>query len=202
MKITNASIDLEGFHVPVFTEHNEFGNPEETTTIDWGDFDNDGDLDLAVGNKGSFFCLNYLFVNDGSGNFVGGQEFGIGMSVTTDVEWGDCDNDGYLDLAVANYGESNKIYTNDQAGGFNEMLLPGSDHTLDLVWGDYDNDGDLDLAESNDLGEQNYLYVNDAGSFTKNPEFGIDTSTTLAWSDYDMDFYLDIAVGNTNIENL
>ncbi|MCK4546180.1 MAG: VCBS repeat-containing protein [Candidatus Eisenbacteria sp.] len=77
----------------------------------WGDYDNDGDLDLFVSNGSGF---NKLFRNDGAGSFydattgpLGAVYGGMGAA------WADYDGDGDLDLCVANLGAANKLFRND-----------------------------------------------------------------------------------------
>ncbi|MBZ0268069.1 FG-GAP-like repeat-containing protein, partial [bacterium] len=79
--------------------------------IAWGDFDNDGDLDLYVSNWQE---ANRLFRNDNDGAFTdvaGGvlADVGRGQSGT----WADYDNDGDLDLFLTNQGEANQLLRND-----------------------------------------------------------------------------------------
>ncbi|GAF70923.1 unnamed protein product, partial [marine sediment metagenome] len=121
--------------------------------IAWGDYDNDGDLDLALtGRDDDSNCYSRVYRND-SGAFT---DINAGMVtvLNSTIAWGDYDNDGDLDLAVAGrcYGGvsewESKIYRNN-AGNFVDIGatitgLAGSS----FAWGDYDNDGDLDLAVS------------------------------------------------------
>ncbi len=129
-----------------------------TQAAAWADFDNDGDLDLYVGNESrvafepgaqSFPCQ--LFVNQGDGTFADRART---AGVTNDryckgVAAGDFDNDGDVDLYVSNNGP-NRLYRNDGNLIFTDVTE--SANTADpagrsfATWFfDYDNDGWLDL---------------------------------------------------------
>ena len=175
----------------------------------WGDYDNDGDLDLFVVNQQSGNCL---YRNNGDGSF--GEI--IDSPVVNDVgsseggSWGDYNNDGYLDLFVANrYGENNFLYANNSDGTFSKVLsgdiVNDGGRSRGGSWGDYDNDGDLDLFVTN-YSEDNFLYANDgAGNFTKITvgvvvsDGGI--SHGASWGDYDNDGDLDLFVANWEYQN-
>lgn len=140
---------------------------------DWGDYDNDGDADLVVGNlghpdwRGGFSNPSLVYRNSGAANGFAFEEvhrkLGIKFfEMNAGVMWLDLDNDGYLDLWHCQYayqaaggGEPkrlSRIYRSDGEAGeyrFRDITW----HTGALVhgaWtaarGDFDRDGDLDLV--------------------------------------------------------
>ena len=133
-----------------------------TQTATWGDYDNDGDLDLFIGNEstpdgGLHPCE--LYSNNGDGTFdevsaqVGLRAIGYVKSVT----WGDYTNDGWIDLFVSRYQDTNLLFQNlgpDSSGAvkFVEVsALAGVEEPIDSFpswFFDYDNDGWLDLFVS------------------------------------------------------
>ena len=126
-------------------------------SLAWGDCDSDGDLDLAVaGETGSGYITR---VYENVGGAFDGTEIATGLTGVAycSLAWGDADNDGDLDLAVAGFsgsGRVTKIYENDGAGGFTEfpgLDLTGVSHCF-LAWGDAEGDGDLDLAVAGETG--------------------------------------------------
>ncbi len=169
----------------------------------WGDYDNDGDLDLFVANAGGE--NNFLYRNDGAAGFFkittgaivnsGGNSFG--------ASWGDYDNDGDLDLFVSNDGGNNFLYENNGNGSFTRIntgaIVEDGSRSFGSSWGDYDNDGDLDLFVAK-LGDD-ALYRNNGGdSFTKVTAGEIVQAGRLTygaiWGDYDNDGDLDLFAAN------
>jgi len=124
-----------------------------TSTAGWGDYDNDGDLDLFVGNETSakIQAPCQLFRNDGDGTFYDvAERAGVqNLGYTKGVAWGDYDGDGKLDLSVSNLHDENRIYHNLGDGRFEDvagklgMKLPIE--SFGTWFWDYDNDGSLDL---------------------------------------------------------
>ncbi|MFH1723823.1 MAG: FG-GAP-like repeat-containing protein [Elusimicrobiota bacterium] len=173
------------------------GTGGDSYGIAWGDYDGDGDLDLAVANGGSED--EYIATNNGDGTFStftltdsGGDSRGLA--------WGDFDNDGDLDLAVANAGsEDEYVARNDGGGTFSTFTLTGSaGDSQGVAWGDYDNDGDLDLAVANASGQAEYIATNNGdGTFSTSTLAGSGgNSYGIAWGDYDNDGDLDLAIAN------
>ena len=115
------------------------------------DFNRDGWLDIYVTNSAG---PNALYVNRGDGTFENvAVEAGVadGGSQGHGAAWGDYDNDGWLDLYVANFGSS-RLYRNNGDQTFTDVTSqagvsdPSEEYrTTGAVWGDYDNDGFLDL---------------------------------------------------------
>ncbi|HAH08046.1 MAG TPA: hypothetical protein DCM05_16235, partial [Elusimicrobia bacterium] len=83
-----------------FTKAALAGTSDNTRGIAWGDYDNDGRLDLALSNYagGNVRVLH----NDGGGAFTVHAQGGTSGN-NNGIAWGDYDNDGDLDLAVAVY---------------------------------------------------------------------------------------------------
>ena len=121
---------------------------DATYSVAWGDYDGDGDLDLAVGNA----CTpNRLYRNDGGVLTASAVWSSAEADDTYSVAWGDYDGDGDLDLAVGNADTPNRLYRND-GGVLTTSAVWSSaeaDATYSVAWGDYDGDGDLDLAVGN-----------------------------------------------------
>jgi len=177
----------------------------------WGDYDNDGHLDLFVTNRSG--QVKFLYRNKGDGTFVritngdivdrGGRSRGS--------SWGDYNNDGNLDLFVANIeSQNNFLYRNNGDGTFSKItagkIVKDGGNSRGSNWGDYDNDGDLDLFVTNQSGQSNFLYRNNGnGTFTRITDGQIvndgGDSIGSSWGDYDNDGDLDLFVTNRNGEN-
>ena len=171
----------------------------------WGDYDNDGNLDLVLITDG---LPNYLFHNNGSGSFseVPDAEIVSTIGAFRSVCWVDYNRDGYLDLFSTAIGLApRQLYENLHDGTFRHITggdfldVPGT--FLSTVWGDYNNDGWPDLFLPNNGEEDlvsNYLYRNDAeGVFTRVGEGilnGNSNGAAADWGDYDNDGDLDLFV--------
>jgi hypothetical protein len=160
--------------------------------VTWGDYDNDGDLDLFVASQQH----NALFINDGTGNFTKSPCPTMLDSLNSYAgAWADHDRDGWLDLAVVNW-TTLSMFHNDQGGCFTDSLCGVSSDLQggqQVSWADYDNDGDLDLFVCQY--PQSRLLRNEGNSCF------LDVSSILqirlnshgvAWGDYNNDGYLDL----------
>ncbi len=187
-----------------------------STNLAWGDYDNDGDLDLYVTNWGTAITnpINALFQNQGDGSFID-QAAGAGVDDNRNnlsAAWGDYDNDGDLDLYVTSFfSEQDHLYNNNGDGTFTEVgrsrgliNLERRGSVTSIAWGDYNGDGYLDIY----LGKYyfaNVLYHNNGdGTFTPVTDLDVgdrrDTNAAL-WADYDNDGDADLYTINREQEN-
>jgi VCBS repeat protein/ASPIC/UnbV protein len=185
------------------------------TGYSWGDFNNDGFLDLLVTKYGG---NSILYRNSGIGgvfNSVAAGDVSADVDYHTTVGAGDYDNDGYLDLLVsagqlAPTARANVIYHNNGDGTFSRVS--GGTVTNHLgysrvnAWADYDNDGFLDFfvddhGDSSDHGGKNLLFHNNGdGTFAKILSGAVVSDVGVAfdvrWADYDNDGFMDLLVVN------
>jgi len=175
----------------------------------WGDYDNDGFVDLVVAalfGQGGISTPNRLFHNNGDGTFT---EVTTGPQVTTNDShhhptWSDYDGDGDLDLFFASGAvgatKLDRMYRNQliETGTATFTAITTGIIATDprdsqvLSWVDYDNDGDLDLYAINYTSVPNQLYRNDGASFTKITTAGpisteMGSSHGVVWGDFDND---------------
>jgi hypothetical protein len=207
------------------------------------DYDRDGYLDLFVTRYNAFTvqgnkkCYNYaggreycgpgdysplsskLYHNDRRGHFTDvSSKSGIGVSAGNGlgVVCADFDNDGGIDIYVANDKTPNHLWMNQHDGTFKEVaLLAGAAYNADgkalsgmgVTAADFDHDGDEDIFVTNLTGEPNSLFQNDSKANFEdvtnvyrlgNPSFA-STGFGTRWFDYDNDGHLDLFVANGEV---
>jgi PKD repeat protein len=172
----------------------------------WGDFDNDGDLDVLITGDSLRGAISAILRND-QGSFV---DIGANLQPLSNsrAAWGDFDSDGDLDLVIAGIaydgvtGVVTKLYRNDGMNVFTDIHAPivGLDFGA-VAWGDYDNDNKLDLAITGIIGESPYtrltrIYHNKGNSVFEEITTGIPGTTvgSLDWGDFDNDGDLDLLI--------
>jgi hypothetical protein len=134
----------------------------------WGDYDNDGDLDLFVANNDWQYSV--LYRNNGDGTFQDVSEAaGLHdwLGYATGANWLDYNLDGWLDIFLVNRDDDNRLYRNNGDGTFTDYRLAAGvadDRDSDgSTVGDYDNDGDPDIYVVSgiwDSGTPNLLFQN------------------------------------------
>lgn len=177
-------------------------------TGSWGDFDNDGDLDLAVigdlsVDQGTnlYIPITKLYKNEGDNQYAE-VEAGFEQLHVGNLNWVDYDLDGDLDLFVsgnqANGTPLSKLYRNDGADTFTEVVtsIPGFIEPA-MDWGDYDSDGDLDLfisGRNSSWQAFSRLYRNDGGDVFTPVNLNIQPhwAGMIKWGDFDNDGDLDL----------
>lgn len=193
--------------------------------IDVGDVNGDGFVDIIVANTGTEGAQNRLLINDGKGffkdeTFKNGQPYRLPAikDNSRGVKFVDVDNDGDLDIVVANVafpltctGQQNRILINDGKGFFREetsLRFPVDKNSSRAVAvGDLDGDGDMDIVLANRVdtrcysSPQNRVWLNKGnGFFVDQTEvrFPVDSDSTrcLDIGDVDNDGDLDIIFGN------
>ncbi len=177
----------------------------ELGSATWTDINNDGLLDLFVtgsldgesGNVHKYLMYrqnaNHSFTSIDMGQLSDDQERGSASS------WADYNNDGFLDVAIANTSGPCRLYRNNGDETFSLQAGTGFDaaNTFGVYWADYDNDGLLDIyAPSITL---HALYSNNGdGTFTKDVSTAVSTTGTVisaTWMDINNDGLLDLVTG-------
>lgn len=185
----------------------------KTVGVVWWDWEQDGDLDAFVANQdgdANGFYRNvggrFADIADSLGISERGRPAdrgGVGPAL------GDFDNDGDLDLFVANYGPD-ALYRDD-GGRFTNVAEPmglaGDYHSTSAAWGDMDHDGRLDLFVVSYLAGQrdtpDHFFRNVGTHFIDVMPSSIaadNGSHGVAWADFDRDGDLDLALTNNHVQ--
>lgn len=182
-----------------------------TAAIALGDVDGDGDLDIVTGNVAS---PNRLYLNNGTLDpFTGvvGTDISSDARYTYSIALGDVNGDGRLDVAVGNYGATNRLYLNNgTADPFNGVvgtdISTDANATLSIALGDVNGDQRLDVVSGN-AGETNRVYLNNGSADPFNGVAGSDISSdklhtyAVALGDVNGDRRLDLISGNAGEPN-
>jgi hypothetical protein len=229
-----------------FTKESGTDDPRWTTSASFFDYDRDGWLDLMIVNYADFsvtnspncyavttardYCTprvfrapgNRLFHNKGKGVFEDvtvaagiDKEFGHGLGVVT----ADFNDDGWIDIYVANDGDPNQLWINQKNGTFaNDALLAGAavnrngqtEAGMGVDAGDFDGNGTDDIFVTHLMDETNTLYVNLGQALfedrTREAGLGMPgrrfTGFGTTFFDYDNDGWLDLFVTNGAVQLL
>ncbi len=151
------------------TVHAGLGEPIATQSAAWGDFNNDGFVDLFVAGEYLDTSVDGLFApevngqgpdlrnrcrlyqNRGDGTFVdvAAKAGVLNQRYAKGAAWGDFDDDGWIDLYVSNFGAPNRLYHNQGDGTFVDVApklgVDAPRNSFACWFWDYDNDGRLDL---------------------------------------------------------
>ncbi len=178
--------------------------------VTWGDFTNDGKLDLYITRY--FSKSKFLFRRDSvEFTMINSSPIATDQSSSTGCSWGDYDKDGWIDMFVSNgQNQNNALYKNNGNGTFTKIttgaIVNDGGDSRGCQWGDYDNDGWLDLFVVNYQGQLCFLYKNNGnGTFTKitnvAPVQYVGWGAGCSWADYDNDGWLDLMVTYNNDNN-
>jgi hypothetical protein len=177
------------------------GNFSQSVAV--GDFNGDGNLDLAVTNPNDTTIS--ILLGDGTGHFtlvsspsVGGEPMSVAV--------GDFNGDGKLDLATANWGSNTaSVLLGDGTGHFTLISSPAVGlQPFSIAAGDFNGDGNLDLAVTNTWSNTVSVLLGDGtGQMTlaSSPATG-EWPDCVAVGDFNGDGKLDLAVVNGTSENV
>lgn len=164
------------------------------STAAWGDYDNDGDIDIFMGAGENVMLME----NNGDGTFIDVTSASVfDIQKGGNVSWVDFNNDGLLDIHI---GDGSLFQNNGDKTFRNVTQETGMNIITNVVWVDFDNDGDLEP-----INDESQLR-NDGGMFTNiTGTTGIDNrgGGCTSWGDYDNDQDLDLFInGNSGVSVL
>ena len=222
-------ISIKGGEVRLYRNDNgmfvsvgaELGLPvsgDQIRGVSWGDYDNDGYLDIIGGsNEYPFASRSYVWHNhQGKGFKEVGVETGLANHgrISRQTNWVDVNNDGQLDVYAADRAGANALFYN-QDGKFipagSESKVYDVRWTVGACWFDIDSDGDLDLFLANQNGQTDAVARNDQGIFTDiAKELGMEQSgrsraeggVGCAVGDFNNDGHLDLYVATYGLNLL
>jgi len=203
-----------------FQTHVDYPTGPEPSSIAVGDFNGDGELDLAVADQN---CPNgitcgpgsvSILLGKGDGTFEPSVDYSTGStgSGTYSVAVGDFNRDGKLDLVVANQASNNiSVLLGNGDGTFQAAVNYGTGSgtgPTSVAVGDFNGDGKLDLAVANvgcgtPCGNVAVLLGNGDGTFQAAVNYNAGAQPlSIAVGDFNLDGKLDLAVANVSSYNV
>jgi hypothetical protein len=233
--ILAAELD-DGFAVSIYENKDDafFGTAQQTlylesipVDIEWGDIDNDGNLDLIVGFSDGieiyFWEDNQSMSDWNMTEYLSPNTIFVGKSYNiADMELGDLDRDGDLDIALAIWGYHSMVLMNENASFSDVVIDYHVDNAYSITIGDINGNGFLDVVLGTSgpywckpsCGEINKLFFFDADngwysesswnpSWINEDNWGTtDYTNDVNLGDIDRDGDLDLIVGNTGADKI
>ncbi|PTX61620.1 putative secreted protein (Por secretion system target) [Kordia periserrulae] len=181
----------------------------------FGDYDNDGDLDLFLSNKDDAKIIpNQLYRNNGDGTFTD-VSLVAGISTVGHLSFCasffDYDNDGFLDIYISNdrFVNTNILYKNNGNGTFTDVSASSgagvAANAMSTTIDDYNYDGFLDIYVTNTPEGNHLLQNNGDGTFTDVATATGTIFNSIGWganffdadNDMDLDLYVSSMINNT-----
>ena len=178
-----------------------------TSSAAWGDYDNDGRLDILLTGDTLSGYIAQVWRNRDTGF---SKTFDLPGVAHSSVAWGDYNNDGRLDILLTGHSSTGgiaQVWRNNGNGTFTDINagLPGVDSSS-VAWGDYNNDGRLDILLTGYAGPNWLAQVwrnNGDGTFTDiNVGLPVGGGCSVAWGDYDNDGRLDILLTGWDVNSI
>jgi hypothetical protein len=166
-----------------------------------GDFNHDGNLDLAT--AGSFGGANYvnILLGNGDGTFRQGESY-VGETAPQSIAVADLNGDGNADFVVGNFEFNTlSVWLGNGDGTFQPAVDYKTAFPTDVIVADFNHDGKLDLAASNFLapGTASVFLGNGDGTFQPGVSYPAgDELDSIAAGDFNGDHRTDLVVVDNN----
>ncbi|MES2284404.1 MAG: FG-GAP-like repeat-containing protein [Bacteroidota bacterium] len=184
-----------------FAPASNFMTSSYSISVTTADFNNDGNVDLALAQYSGLVCV---LLGDGIGGFGDTATFTIGSNPQS-ITSADFNGDNNMDLATANYGSGNiSVLLGTGTGTFGSATNFTVESAFSIISGDFNGDNNPDLAiAQNDSSKVVILIGNGAGNFGAATSFAVSgRPRSLTSADFNADNKVDLVTANGNYNNV